>query len=198
MVSWAILPALAIMLISSCKEKPQVDERSLEQKEKDMSVQERDAKKEVIRFEETSCRGSAKYGGHQYAYSIKREVDKSAPIVLDDEGYRTADNAITLIVNCDGVQIHSKRYTKSAFKIGVNEEDFKQYVLMNIAFDQVTPNGLRFIACIGVGSSDDMFVQFALTVGNNGSTNIEQHEFFEENEIDRFKEGGPLPGKPQQ
>mgnify|MGYP004450007367 CR=1 FL=1 len=112
----------------------------------------------------------------------------SVAVILDEDGYRTVDNTISLTINRDGAPMFSRTYARRAFKIGISDADFSQYVLMNMVFDRMTTSGPRFIATLGVGSADDVFVQFALTVGSDGTTNIEQTEMFEEEEIDRFPE----------
>lgn len=184
-----VISFFALMLVWACGAKEEIDTRTVEEKEKEIVEKEIVAKKEVVRLREYTQTDSVKGNGHKYVYTIRRQVDRSLGLVTDDEGYRTADNAITLTMKCDGVQVLSRRYTKGNFKMGVEDGDYEQFVLMNMAYDKMTVNGPRFIVCVGVGSSDDMFVQYTLTVDGNGGTKIEPHEFYEDNEINRIKDG---------
>lgn len=183
---WMLPAVLMVALMSSCGEKKN-EEKTIEQQEKERVVQERDAKKDIIRMGDYEFVDSLKENGHRYEYKIERVADDSLGVVTDEEGYRTADNAITLTIKRDGAQMFSKRYTRRAFKIGISDEDFKQYVLMNMVYDRMTTSGMQFLVSLGVGSADDMFVQFSLTVGADGSTNIVSREVFDDEEIDRVE-----------
>lgn len=180
------LPAILLaMSLSSCGSK-EVQEQDVESTEKEMIIQERNAKKAVLRLGDYEHVDSISQNGHCYEYKITREADDSLGIVVDAEGFRSLDNYITLDIKRDGAPMFSKRFTRRAFKIGISDQEFSQYVLMNMVFDRITTSGLQFIVSVGAGSSDDMFVQYALTVGADGSTNIEPHEMFDEDEITRI------------
>ena len=58
---------------------------------------------------------------------------------------------------------------------------------MNLVFDRITPQGPKFVVSVGEAETDELFVQFALTVGLDGSVEIMRHEMFEEDDIHRME-----------
>lgn len=164
------------------------EDKTREEKELEYVQREQDERSEIIRFADTHFTDSCTYNGHRYSYTIDRQASDSLGIITDADGFRTVNNSISLSVRRDGASIFSHTYTRGAFKIGVSDSDFAHYVLMNMVFDCMTPVGPRFAVTIGVGSADDNYVQFALTVAPDGTTNIVPREVYEEDEIDRFEE----------
>lgn len=183
-----ILSALlaSALAFSACGGKKE-ETRTQAQIERENVRRDQDERNEIIRFAHTNHTDSVSYNGHRYSYTIERQASDSLGIVTDAEGFRTVNNSITLSVRRDGARIFSHTYTRGAFKIGISDEDFSHYVLMNMVFDRMTPSGPRFAVTVGVGSADDNYVQFALTVAPDGSTNVTRLEVFEEDEIDRFE-----------
>ncbi|MBQ0048630.1 MAG: DUF4738 domain-containing protein [Bacteroidales bacterium] len=183
-VSFLLFCAIAC---SSCGGEKQ-EEKTREEKEQEYVQREQDERNELIRFANTHFTDSCTYKGHRYCFTIDRQASDSLGIITDADGFRTVNNSIALTVSCDGTRIFSHVYTRGAFKIGINDKDFSHYVLMNMVFDRMTPVGPRFAVTVGVGSADDNYVQFALTVAPDGTTNIVPREVYEEDEIDRFEE----------
>ena len=185
-----MIPAAAVMLtFSSCSScsKQEVEETDYETMRKEMIQQQRDEQHTVNRMGSFEFTDSLTEGGHRYQYTIQRMPDDSLGIVTDSEGFRTVDNAIVLKVKRDGAQIFSRRFTRQAFRSGIDQEEFRHYVLMNLVFDRITPQGPRFVASVGEAETDELFVQFALTVGLDGSVHIARHEMFEEDAIHRME-----------
>ena len=58
---------------------------------------------------------------------------------------------------------------------------------MNMVFDKVVDNGLRFIVSLVDAASNDMFVKYSLVVAFDGSSiNITSYDMYDESDIDRF------------
>lgn len=172
-----------VMLVVSCSDKkPKVEEN-----EKMQFAEQVDHKKETIRLENFKYTDSVKQGGHEYEYTISRTPLDSAKVIVDEEGYKAIDNSLSLTINRDGAQVYSRTFTRGAFKINIDEEEFYHYVLMNMVFDKVVDNGLRFIVSLVDAASNDMFVQYSLVVAFDGtSINITSYDMYDESEISRF------------
>ena len=190
-IRWAgLIHAAAVLLtFSSCSScsKQEVEETDYETMRKEMIQQQRDEQHTVNRMGSFEFTDSLTEGGHRYQYTIQRMPDDSLGIVTDSEGFRTVDNAIVLKVKRDGAQFFSRRFTRQAFRAGIAKEEFQHYVLMNLVFDRITPQGPKFVASVGEAETDELFVQFALTVGLDGSVEIMRHEMFEEDAIHRME-----------
>jgi len=177
-----------LLVLTSCGKK-KADIIDADAQRAQLVKQENEQKREIIRFNPTQYTDSIKGSAHRYAYTIQRNPADSAQLIVDSEGYRAYDNTITLTVKRDGAQIFSRRFSRAAFKIGIGDEEFSHYVLMNMVYGRMTDNGPQFIVSLGEASNDDMFIQYALTVASDGSTNIVRHEIFEEDEISRVDDG---------
>lgn len=188
-VAWMFPSIFLLMTFASCNSCGKQEEEVLDYDEmqKEIIMQKHDEKSAINRMGSFDDADSISVDGHRYYYYISRMPDDSLGIVTDSEGYKTVDNAIVLKVKCDGMQIFSRRFTRQDFKAGISNDEFKHYVLMNMVFDRITPSGLRFMVSVGEAETDELFVQFALTIGLNGSINIARHEMFEEAEIHRVK-----------
>ena len=178
--------ALASVVFASCGKK-QEPEQTVEEIERAIVQQARDEREEIIRMSDFKENGSCQKNGHSYAYTIARTACDSLGIVLDSDGYRTVDNAIQLYITCDGALMFNKTFTRRAFKIGISDESFQHYVLSNMVFSRMTTSGLQFDVTLCEGSDEDYYMQFALTVAPDGSTNIAPLDVFEDDEIDRFE-----------
>lgn len=127
--------------------------------------------------------------GHTYVYTIDRAPLDSV-IVTDEDGYRSRDNSILLTIQRDGVTYFQKTFTRSAFHIRIDENYYQQCILLGMNFDRVTEYGLRFIASIGKGADSEDYKPYSLTVGMDGSTNITEHDLYEDDEVARFEDEG--------
>ena len=145
-------------------------------------------KQEIFRMGGYEYVDSILENGHRYEYRISRQPADSSALVVEEEGFKSVDNVITLDVKRDGAPFFSRRLTRTAFQIDVDRNYFQQCILLNLVYDKPTETGLRFIASIGKGSDDDDYVQYAFILGYDGSTNIVHHEFFDEDEIDRMSD----------
>lgn len=185
-----IFPALLVLLtFSSCYScgRQEVEEPDFDEMKREMILQQRDEQHTVHRMGSFEFTDSLSEGGHLYQYTIIRMPDDSLGVVTDSEGYRTVDNAITLKVKRDGVQMFSRRFTRKAFCAGISSEDFQHYVLLNMVFDRITPEGPKFVVSVGEAETDELFVQYALTIGLDGTVHVSRHEMFEEDDIRRIE-----------
>lgn len=132
---------------------------------------------------------SVRANGHLYVYTIDRSVLDSV-VVVDEDGNRSQDNSIRLTVTCDGTTYFQKQFTRSAFHIHVPDSYYQQCILLGMNFDRVTEYGLRFQASIGKGADSEDYKPYSLTVGNDGSTNITEHDLYEDDEVTRFEDEG--------
>lgn len=184
----AMLLAMNISSCSSCSsDKDAGNPEDSVKTEREQFIQASQEKSVVQKMGSYDVTESTSQGGHSYQYRIAREASDSLGIVVDSEGYRWADNAITLSVSCDGAPIFSRRFTRQAFKIGISDAMFSHYVLENIVFDKITPSGPRFVVSVGEAETDDMCVLFDMTIGMDGSVNITRREVFDEEEITRVE-----------
>ena len=174
---------LFVVLVVSCSDKKAKEEEY----EKMQFAEQKDHKSETIRMDAFKYTNSIKNGGHDYEYTISRTPLDSAKVIVDAEGYKAIDNSLSLEISRDGGQIYSRNFTRGAFKINIDEEEFNHYVLMNMVFDKVVDNGLRFIVSLVDAASNDMFVQYSLVVAFDGSSiNITSYDMYDESDIDRF------------
>lgn len=189
----ALLSAgLLVLVFSACGKKQ--DEKSAPAESEEQTIQRgvEDDKDRIIRMESIKNSGSESYNGHLYEYSIEVVPDDSLDLVVNGDGIRAVDNCANLTIMRDGVQMYSKHFTRRAFKIGISDEEFSHYVLSSMIFNKMTTSGPQFIVTLGDADSEDVFVQYSLTVGMDGSINIVRTGLFDEDEIDRF-EGEELP-----
>lgn len=144
---------------------------------------------DVIRLDRYEETDSLSGGTHRYGYHFVLEPDDSLGIVTDVDGYKAVDNAVRLSVKRDGKQIYNGRFTRRAFAEGITSEEMSHYVLLNMAFDRWTEQGLRFIVSVGMASADDVYKMFNLVIGADGSASIKPRDaFFDSDEIDRLPE----------
>lgn len=157
----------------------------------DMNMPERpeDNRQTIIEVSPYQITDSVSMNGHKYTYTIERELLDSV-IVVDDDGYQTRDNSIHLTIRQDGVLYFDRRFTRSAFHIRVDEHYYQQCILLGMNFDRTTEYGLRFIASIGKGADSEDYKPYSLTVGADGSTNITEHDLYEDDEVARFEDEG--------
>ena len=155
--------------------------------EPERPVDNRDA---IIEINSYSLTDSVSMNGHKYTYTIDRQFQDSV-IIVDDEGYKTRDNSVRLTIRKDGAPFFEQRFTRSAFHIRVDEHYYQQCVLLGMNFDRTTEYGLRFIASIGKGADGDNYKPYSLTVGPDGSTNITEHDLYDDDEVARFEDEQP-------
>lgn len=175
-------------MASSCTRSSDADKvQTIEEVEQKAYEQHVNQREEVYRMAATNDGESVAANGHTYAYRIARTPVDSLGIVTDTQGYKTVDNAISLAVSRDSAQVLSHRFTRAYFKPYLSASQYRHYVLMNMVYDRMTPQGMRFAVTLGEGSADDVFVQFALTVGSEGALTVAPLEVFEQDEIERIK-----------
>jgi len=143
----------------------------------------------VVELNEFHVNGSVNYNGHEYAYTIER-LPQDSVIVVDEEGYKSRDNSIILTIQRDGANFFQRRFTRSAFHIRIDDSYYKQCILLGMNFDRTTEYGLRFIASIGKGSDSEDYKPYSVTIGPDGSTDITEHDLYEDDEVSRFEDEG--------
>lgn len=130
---------------------------------------------------------SISMNGHNYSYTIQRTPLDSV-VVVDEDGFKAFDNAILLTILRDGQPFFERRYVRSSFRINIEEKFYKQCILLGMNFDRVTDYGLRFVTSLGRESDSESKKPYALTVGPDGSTNITEHQLYDEEDVPRFEE----------
>lgn len=143
----------------------------------------------IVELSEYRDSGTVSMGGHQYTYTIER-LPLDSVIVTDEDGYKSRDNSILLTVQRDGASFFQRRFTRSAFHIRVDEGYYQQCILLGMNFDRTTEYGIRFVASIGKGSDSEFYKPYSVTVGLDGSTNITEHDLYDDDEVDRFEDEG--------
>lgn len=146
--------------------------------------QSEDNRMSIIELSDVHIEKSETFGGHTYTYTIDRTPQDSV-IVVDDEGYQTRDNSIRLSISRDGAPFFERTFHRSAFHIRVDENYYKQCVLLGMNFDRVTEYGLRFQASIGKGADGDSYKPYSVTIGTDGSTNITELDLYEDGDVNR-------------
>lgn len=180
--------ALLMTGITSCgeeKKNGQAEDASMDTPERPI-----DNREAIIEISPYNLTDSVSMNGHRYTYTIQRQFQDSV-IVVDDEGYKTRDNSILLTIRKDGTPFFEQRFTRSAFHIRVDEQYYRQCVLLGMNFDRTTEYGLRFIASIGKGADGDNYKPYSLTVGLDGSINITEHDLYDDDEVARFEDEQP-------
>lgn len=188
---FVILPAMAAVLtalFSSCGAKTP-DDNGMERNDSVVFTMEQTKMADVIRFERYEETDSLSGGTHRYSYHFVLEPVDSLGIITDTDGYKAVDNALRLTVRRDGQQVFNGRFTRRAFTEGISSEEMSHYILLNMAFDRWTEQGLRFTVSVGMASADDVYRMFNLIIGPDGSASIKpREEFFDNDEIDRLPE----------
>lgn len=136
---------------------------------------------------------TAHYGRHRYQYRIVREVLDSSHVVVDDEGLRYLDNAVSLSVSCDGREILQRRITKSTFGDDLYKGPREHGILLNVQLDKAAPEGLIFNAILGSDELEETQVIFRLIVSPSGGFRYEIGDVFDEDDIQRIDD--PLAPK---
>lgn len=148
-----------------------------------------DIRDQVIQINELHINESVSLGGHNYSYSIDR-LPLDSVLVTDEEGYKTRDNAIQLVIKKDRQSFFQQRFTRSNFHLRVDENYYQQCVLLGMNFDRITDYGLRFVASIGKGSDSEDYKPYSVTIGTDGSINVTEHDLYDDDELSRFEDEG--------
>lgn len=173
-------------VLSSCgnKSKAQVEDEEFNTFERS-----EDNHSDVIELNQFHVTDSIQMNGHKYTYTINR-IPLDSVVVADEDGYKSRDNNIELTILQDGAPFFQRRFSRSAFHIRVDENYYRQCILLGMNFDRVTEYGLRFVASIGKGSDSEDYKPYSVTVGTDGSTNITEHDLYDDDEVSRFEDEG--------
>lgn len=151
------------ILLSSCSEK---------EKSNDIIVPApvQEVKKGPQQMAQTNQKRSIEWCGQTYNIKILRMVDKSLPLVTDENEYEYYDNTITLtITRQDGSEVLNKTFKKSDFATEIKGSGFeKNGAMLGIVFDKIENNKLIFATSIGspdMGS--DEFLPLIMTIDRN-------------------------------
>lgn len=179
-----VATTLAVAACGDKKKTSYEDEESLLELERN-----EENHKTIIALSPFQVCDSIRMNGHEYVYTIERTPLDSV-IVVDEEGYKSQDNSLKLRILCDGAPFFEKKYSRSAFHIHIDENYYQQCILLGMNFDRITEYGLRFIVSIGKGADGEDYKPYSLTVGPDGSTNITEHDLYEDDEVSRFEDEG--------
>lgn len=95
---------------------------------------------------------TASLAGSNFEITIKREADKSLPVVTDDLGKEFYDNRVEVTITKGGEEFFKKTYTKEAFTSFLTSDSENQgTVLLGMAYDSEKSDGhaIRLGAQIG-------------------------------------------------
>lgn len=95
---------------------------------------------------------TASLAGNNFEITIKREADKTLPVVTDDLGKEFYDNRVEVTITKGGEEFFKKTYTKEAFAGFLTSESESQgTVLLGMAYDSAKSDGhaIRLGAQIG-------------------------------------------------
>lgn len=126
---------------------------------------------EVQKMKTYHYNANIKAFGTTFQYDIVREVNDTLPVIKDDTGQRYADNNIRLKINQNNKEIFNKLFTKNTFRSYLDKDFIQHAILEGMAFDRVTPEGLRFSASVSYPNSD-IYIPLAITIAKDGSYHI--------------------------
>ena len=111
-----------------------------------------------------------------YSVTIERGVDKSLPVVSDEQGNKYYDNMVTLTVSrADGSVFFSKTYKKGDFGSCLDSNTSSRGALLGMVF--VRAEGDYLVFSVSVGSPDpnsDEYVPMTLKLSRMGATQLER------------------------
>lgn len=177
----ALSSALLFAVLGACKSEKKEEPKGVEEAEIIQYEESEQEKKQVITMGDFDRTDSVKVGEKSYVYRIARTANDAK--IKDEEGYSTKDNTIKLVVKRNGKELLSRDFTRDDFSEYIPKAEFQHYVLMNIVFDKVVEGTVQFAATVGVGSADDMFQQFLISVAPGGDCSIEKHDVFDPDEL---------------
>ena len=160
-----------LLLFCGCQQKGQQTTGYAEYEQPDTTTA-------VQRMKDYHYSAEIKDGNTSYAYDIVREVNDSLPTVKGDDNERFADNYIRLRINREGKEIFNKVFTKHSFREQVEQKFLERAILDGMAFDCLTPEGLRFSASISYPSSD-LYIPLLVTVHPNGTYGVAKDEILD-------------------
>ncbi len=111
--------------------------------------------------------------GGKYTVRVSIKCDTSLPLATDGST-KYYDNRVNInILRADGSSFFNRTFTKSDFKLYVDDDYYNDGALIGIVFDKVEGESLKF--AVSVGSPDkttDEFVPLELTVNHVGGVSI--------------------------
>lgn len=169
MKKYLLAMCAALVVLAACESKP--DERQPQL----YSEPEADSQTGIQHVRDYHYTDTIQSGSHTYVYDVERHPSDSLGIVTDESGDRYADNYIDLRISCDGRQYFNHRFLKREFRSSLSRTFNEQSILDGIAFDRVTPQGMRFSISISYPNSD-MYMPFAVTISSDGSYSYVQDD----------------------
>ena len=119
--------------------------------------------------------------GQEYKVSIRRTVDKEAPVFKDDTGKKYYENRITLVIQRpDGTEFLKREFTKHSFAQIVGDEYAAKSTVLGLAVLDATGDKLSLLA--SVGNPDDLsddYIPIKVTISRNGDIQMAQSDDLE-------------------
>lgn len=158
---------LATLTAISCKEEKKPNDIVVQIPAATPKKQAAPQKREASHWEQ-----AISWRGATYTIRIDRTADST--VVATADGQRYYDNRVTLqVVRADGSMFVDKTFHKADFLTAAKGQYAKDGVLLGMAFDRSTPDGLSFGASIGDPNPDsDEFVPLTLTINPQGKATI--------------------------
>lgn len=170
MIKHITLALLFTCCIGSCKKEVEskdilIDKPKTEKKQDDKPLQSTDYSQEY----------DISWLGNDYKVIMKRQVDKSLPMVKDENGLTYYDNRITIAIQRrDGSYVMNKTFTKSDFQQYYRgNKSAEQGGLLGIVYDCIENDKVVFAGSIGSPErSSDMYLPVIIKVDRNGNYSI--------------------------
>lgn len=156
--------AIMLLLMASCGSKKD-ETQETPQQEQDINA--------VRSLSNYNYTDSLNQGSHKVIYTITRQPDDELPIVVDEDGLKYKDNRYTLVIIKDGSTFFNKSFTKNDFKTKLPKDFIKYGIMDGLRFDRAEEGKLYFFATVTYPELDDMSRPFILTIGPDGSHQIE-------------------------
>lgn len=110
--------------------------------------------------------------GQHYVITIKRQADKSLPIIKSDGGIEFYDNRVDVSITRDGREFFSQSYTKEAFLDFIKADEAALYVLLGMAWDEnetAAKGKIVLMGQVGVPGVEEG-PSFSIEIASDGST----------------------------
>ncbi len=114
---------------------------------------------------------TCRVGANTYSWEIDRTVCESMDVVVDDMGFRYADNMVKLVVHLNGNKLYGRTFTKLDFAHLVGDDFLTKSILDGCRFLQIQDGKITFSLAVSYPDSD-MSQPFKLDIASDGSSNL--------------------------
>ncbi len=161
-----IIMSMASALLAACNggaEKVQSNAEAVQPAQENTKVIHRLPRLHVL----DTCR----VGDNVYTWEIDRVASDSLGIVMDDMGFRYADNSVKLHVYRNGGVLFAKTFRKADFAHMLGQDFLSKSILDGCRFLQVQDGVIFFSLAVSYPESD-MSQPFKLSIAMDGNANL--------------------------